>query len=241
MAPLAPVSVSTPVAAPHLASTVVGSSAVTLAPNRDVVLKFAVAIGGVPVGGARASFSIVGASGGATLGSDALITDNDGTVSLRLRAGAKDAKFCVKMCSPGADPVFVMVDVSGKYTGNVVVRAAYTGDKAVDHLDVRLHDGRASCAGFNANPAALPATVAGLTVRSPANDARFNGLSNGASIMASVEAIGPDGRIVAIGCGATTVVSQRDAIAPVQLSDPWAPPPHRSWWGSIEHFFGGIF
>lgn len=204
-----------------------GNDHLVMAPNRDVLLRFQVGIGGIPVGGARTEFSLVGAPADALLGSDSLITDNDGTVSVRLRAGSTNGSFRVRMSTEGADPVFIDVDITGSAAGNVVVRTGYTGSEAVDHYEVRLHDGRGACS----TGAGGPATVQHLSV--PANlDARFNNLTAGASYSASVRAIAADGHVVAESCGgATSVVAQRDAIINVHLSPPPAPP--ASWFGGF--------
>ncbi len=223
---------STPVA---LGSFVVGQSSYSIAPNRDVVLTFRVTLGGdtgAPIAGVRADFAIVGSANGAMLGSDYLMTGDDGTVSVRLRAGMP-AKFIVQMSTEGAPPTSVAVNVSGVSAGNVVARVGYSGTDAIDRVDVRLHDGRASCGALASTdmwPNALPATVQTVSVPGVSTDARFNNLTSGGAFTVTAVAYSANGKVVGTGCSEVTVTAQRDVIANTQLAPVASAAPEPTIW-----------
>lgn len=205
-----------------LTINVVGSKNIVLAPNRDLLLKFIVTIGGengTPVGGARVEFSKTGPAD-TLLGSDSLMTENDGTVSVKFRAGATNGQGEITASTEGAEPAKLRYDINGKYAGNIVVRSGYSGTVKIARLEVRLHDGRAAC---NPNwkqtvPNGLPATIQTVTVPNTTQDARFNNLTEKQKYIATVVAVNAMNRPVAYGCGGPEeVVAQHDKIIAVQL------------------------
>jgi hypothetical protein len=230
--PIAPASTHAPLA-PTLGASVIGNTRVSIAPNRDVVLTFAINYGGAsgtPIAGARADFSLVGPGNGAILGADYAISGDDGTVSVRLRAGDA-ANFRVRMDTEGSPPAFVDVTVSGAASGNVVARSSYSGADAIDRVDVRLHDGRATCGAMPATnwPTGLPATLQLVSVPGTSTDARFNNVQAERAYTVSSVAYAADGHIVATGCSTVTSVSQRDTIANTSLSPATTPPAPSPW------------
>jgi hypothetical protein len=238
--PIVPVSSPAPLV-PSLGTFVIGNPTVSIAPNRDVVLTFAIKYGGAngtPIAGARAAFSLVGPSNRAILGADDAMSADDGTVSVRLRAGDA-ANFRVRMDTEGSPPAFVDVNVSGVASGNVVARASYSGTDAISRVDVRLHDGRASCGAMASTkwPDGLPGTVQLVSVPVTSTDARFNNVRAGVDYTISSVAYAADGRVVATGCSAVTSAAQRDTIANTSLS-PSATPPAPSLWERFLTWLG---
>ncbi|MCC6808366.1 MAG: hypothetical protein IT381_13160 [Deltaproteobacteria bacterium] len=207
----------------RLTISVVGPRTVILAPNRDVQLKFLVTLGsgetGTPVSGMRIDFSKTGLPD-VLVGSDYLMSEADGTVTVKVRAGSQNGQATITAAAEGLESASVIVDVNGKYAGNLVVRSGYSGPIKIARLEVRLHDGRIPCAATwkTTAPNGLPATVQTLTVPNTATDARFNNLTEKTKYIATVVGINAVNRPVAYGCGGPEeVVGGRDKILNVQL------------------------
>jgi hypothetical protein len=214
-------SVASAPAASALAVGVVGATTLDLAPSQSAAITFAVGLSGLPVRGERVELTIENATArGAMLGADTQITDDDGMVTVRVSAGQANGSFDVAAKIEDADPVRVHVTVSGAQTGNVVARVGYHGAARIDHVAVRLHDGRAACSAYR-DPSALPTTLTALRVPNTRTAARFNGLLAGSDYVVSATAIDANGRVVATGCGAAKVVVQarRDVVANVEIED----------------------
>jgi hypothetical protein len=102
--------------------------------------------------GAPVHFAIFGDPRGSTLSADTAATDNAGSASIQVRAGAVSTRFQVRTSAAGAQDVTFYIEVSDAGFGSLLVDSAYLpGAVGVDQLKKLTYSlyGNIACASIN--------------------------------------------------------------------------------------------
>jgi hypothetical protein len=84
-------------------------------------------LSGANISRAPVRFAIFGDPRGSTLSTDAAFTDNKGIASIKIHAGAVDARFQVQATAAGAETVTFYIEVSAAGFGAITISAIYKG------------------------------------------------------------------------------------------------------------------
>jgi hypothetical protein len=176
---------------------------------------------GVPVAHEEIRLGLINNARDASLGELRLFTDGSGTARTTLRASSTAATFQVRASAPAAAQSFLLVSVSSRGFGGLVVATRYEGVRGPARLEVDLFEGTACGSVDEVDP------VRALRLPLPGAEVTFGGLGAGQSFAVRGRALGPTGEVLARSCLDELVIvrdqNERAALAvtdlPLRLSE----------------------
>jgi hypothetical protein len=185
---------------------------VRLEPDQSVALEVTLRdLRGSPVAGEEIRLALVNNARDASLADVRLRTDDTGSARTTLRAPSSPATFQVRATAASASEALLLVSVSSRGFGGLVVPTRYSGVRAPERLEVQLFEGAPCTVIARLDPLRVaPLAPAGATVT-------FGGLGAGQTFAVRGEAVGAGGEVVGRACVDGLVVS-RDRVLEVPLA-----------------------